>query len=246
MVCVSFGMMTLLRQKPMVLLSCLLVASLLLAEGAFAEDHDSMSCPGTLPATHATLAAGDQNSVGHLQLGRKVEAGAEFNIDVCAADVVLTGSSDGMFRVTVDIGRPAQEHTAIDYLQTLDVMPHDVKLRLHLFHHLRARVTIEIPFTTPELTANLGRGDLTLVADRIGGDRKINVGYGRVDFQGNADAYESLNVNVGLGSMHDNRPDGQSHHFIVSRSIEGTGKGSIEMNVGMGRVDLNPGQSKPI
>lgn len=246
MVCVSSAMMTLLRQPSTVLLSCLLAASLLLAKGAFAEDHDSMSCPGTLPSTHATLAAGDQNSVSHLQLSRKVEADAEFNLDICAADVVLTGSSDGMFRVTVDIGRPAQEHTAIDYLQTLDVMPHDVKLRLHLFHHLRARVTIEIPVTTPELSANLGRGDLTLVADRIGGDRKINVGYGHVDFQGNADAYESLNVNVGLGSMHDNRPDGQNHHFIVSRSLEGTGKGSIEMNVGMGRVDLNPGQSKPI
>jgi hypothetical protein len=239
-------MKTLLRQKPMVLLSCLLAVGLLLAEAAFAEEHDSMNCPGTLPATHATPADGDQNSVSHLQLSRKIEAGAEFDLDVCAADVIVTGSSDGMFRVTVDIGRPSPEHTAIDYLQTLDVMPHDVKLRLHLFHHLRARVTIEVPVTTPELTANLGRGDLTLVADRIGGDRKINVGYGHVDLQGNADAYESLNVNVGLGSMHDNRPEGQSHHLIVSRSFEGTGKGSIEMNVGMGRVDLNPGQNKPI
>jgi len=229
----------------MVLLSCILAASLLLAEGAFAED-DSMTCPGTLPATHATLAAGDQNSVSHLQLSRKIDAGAEIDLDICAADVTLTGSADNMLRVTVDLENPSQQHTAVDYLQTLDVMPHDVKLRLHLFHHLRARVTMEIPVTTPELAANLGRGNLTLAADRIGGDRKINVGYGRVDFQGNADAYESLNVNVGLGSMHDNRPDGQSHHFIVSRSLEGTGKGSIEMNVGMGRVDLNPGQNKPI
>jgi len=245
MVCVSFGMKSLRRQKPMVLLSCILAASLLLAEGAFAED-DSMTCPGTLPATHATLAAGDQNSVSHLQLSRKIDAGAEIDLDICAADVTLTGSADNMLRVTVDLENPSQQHTAVDYLQTLDVMPHDVKLRLHLFHHLRARVTMEIPVTTPELAANLGRGNLTLAADRIGGDRKINVGYGRVDFQGNADAYESLNVNVGLGSMHDNRPDGQSHHFIVSRSLEGTGKGSIEMNVGMGRVDLNPGQNKPI
>jgi hypothetical protein len=246
MICVSFAMKTLLRPKSMVLLFCLFAASYLLAEKAFAEEHDSMSCPGSLPPTHAALAGSDQNDVNHLQISRKVEAGAEFDLDVCAADVTVTGSADNMLRVTVDIGNPSQQHTAADYLQTLDVMPHDVKLRLHLFHHLRARVTIEIPTATPDLMANLGRGDLTFVADRVGGDRKINVGYGHVDFQGNADAYESLNVNMGLGSMHDNRRDGQSHHLIVSRSLEGTGKGSIEMNVGMGRIDLNPGQSKPI
>jgi hypothetical protein len=247
MICVSFAMKTLLRPKPMVLLFCLFAAGYLLTEKAFAEEHDSMSCPGSLPATHAALAGSDQSDVSHLQISRKVEAGAEFDLDVCAAAVTVTGSADNMLRVTVDIGNPSQQHTAADYLQTLDVMPHDVKLRLHLFHHLRARVTIEIPTAPPALTLNLGRGDLTLVADRIGAKREaINVGYGHIEFQGNADSYEGLQVNVGLGSLHDNRKDGESHHFIVTRSFEGTGKGSIEMNVGMGRIDLNPGQNKPI
>jgi hypothetical protein len=238
-------MKTLSRQKSTVLLYCLMATGLLLTKSAFA-DNDSMNCPGTLSANHVTLAAGDQNGANHLQLIRKIEAGAEFDLDICAADVTLTGSDGNLLRVTVDLESPSQQHTAADYLQKLDITPNHVKLQLHLMHALHAKVTIELPAATPELTLNLGRGDLTLVADTIGGERKINVGYGHVNFQGNADAYESMNVNIGLGSLHDNRKDGQNHHFIVARSFDGTGKGSIEMNVGMGGVDLNPGQNKPI
>ncbi len=231
----------------MVLLYCLLAAGFLLAENAWAEGHNSMDCPGWLSSTHAPLAAGDQNSSSHLQLSRKIEAGADFDLNICAADVTLTGSADNMLRVTVDIEHPAQQHTAVDYLQKLDITPDHVELQLHLMHPLHAKVTIEIPSGPPSLTLNLGRGDLTLIADRIGGKHEsINVGYGHVEFQGNEDAYEGLQVNVGLGSLHDHRKDGENHHFIVARSFEGRGKGSIEMNVGMGSVDLNPGQSKPI
>jgi len=240
-------MKTWLRPKPIFLLSCLLTASLMPTASAFAEGHDSMNCPGTLSGTHAPLAEGDQNSASHLQLSRKIESGAGLELDVCAADVTLTSSGDNMLRVTVDLDDPSQQHTAVDYLQKLDITNSHVSLQLHLFRPLRAKVIIELPSATPELTANLGRGDLTLVADRIGAKHEtINVGYGAVNFQGNANAYEGLEVNIGLGSLHDNRKDGQSHHFIVARSFEGTGKGSITVNVGMGRVDLNPGQSKPI
>jgi hypothetical protein len=236
-----------LRKEAVILLFCLLASGCLFSQSALAEEHDSMTCPGSLPATHATLAEGDQNGVAHLQLTRKVDAGAEFDLDICAADVTLTGSADNSLRVTVDLESPSQSHTAADYLQKLDITTSNVKIQLHLMRALRAKVTIELPAATPELTLNLGRGDLTLVADRIGGKREsINVGYGRVEFQGNADSYEGLAINIGLGSMHDHRKDGENHHFIVARSFEGTGKGSIEVNVGMGSVDLNPGQNKPI
>jgi hypothetical protein len=240
-------MKTLLCHKPMVLLYCLLATTFLLAKNAVAEDHNSMDCPGWLSSTHAPLAEGDQNSSSHLQLSRKVDAKADFDLNICAADVTLTGSADNTLRVTVELERPAQQHTAVDYLQKLDITPGHVELQLHLMRPLHAKVTIEIPSAPPTLSLNLGRGDLTLVADRIGGRREsINVGYGHVEFQGDADSYEGLGVNIGLGSLHDNRKDGESHHFIVARSFEGTGKGSIEVNVGMGSVDLDPGQNKPI
>ena len=238
-------MKTLVGQKSISLMCCLVVTFLL--SGSAVAENDSMNCLGSLSADHAILAAGDQNSTSHLHLSRKIDAGAEFELNVCNAEVTLTGSADNTLGVTVDLENPSQQHTAADYLQELDITNFHVKLQLHLFRKLRAKVTIEVPAGMPELTANLGHGDLTLVADRIGGKQEtVNVGYGHVDFQGNADAYEALQVNVGLGSMHDHRRDGQSHHFIVARSFEGTGKGSIVVNVGMGSVDLNPGQNKPI
>jgi hypothetical protein len=242
MVCVPFAMKTFLRRT---ILLCCLPASLLLAGGAFA--NDSMNCPGTLAATHAPLAAGDQNSAHRLQLSRKIEAGAEFVIDVCSADVAIAGSADNMLRLTVEIENPQQQHDAADYLQKLDVTTSNVQLQLHLFRPMHAKVMIELPKAMPVLTVNLGHGDLTLAADELSAKREaINVGYGHVNFQGDADAYEGLQVNIGLGSLHDNRKDGETHHFIVARSFAGKGTGSIEVNVGMGRVDLNPGRSKPI
>ena len=35
------------------------------------------------------------------------------------------------------------------------------------------------------------------------------------------------------------------HHLIVATSFDSTGKRSIEINVGMGSVDLNPGRNQP-
>lgn len=245
--CVSLTMKSLLCSKSIALLCCILATTFLLTEKAFAEEHDSMNCPGTLSATHAALGKDDQNSTSHLFISRQVAATAEFELDICAADVTLTRSADNTFRVTVELQNPSQQHTAADYLRKLDITSDRVRLQLHLMRPLRAKVTIEVPTATPELTANLGRGELTLAADQIAGKHvTINVGYGRVDFQGNPDAYETLQVNVGLGSMHDNRRDGETHHFIVARSFAGKGRGSITVNVGAGRVDLNPGQSQPI
>ena len=237
-------MRVLLRLKSRSVLCFLIASCVLLSCPAFA-DTGSMNCPGRMPATHAQLVEGDQNSSSHLQLSRKIASSTEVHIDVCAADLTITGGSDS-FRVTVDLGSPSTQYTAADYLQTLEVSPGKVTLQLHLPKSARAKVLVEIPSQVPGLQVNLGRGNLSLVADRVGGERDINVGYGHVDFQGNADAYESLQVNVGLGSLHDHRKGGESHHLIVAHGFEGTGKGSIEINVGMGSVDLNSGHGQPI
>jgi hypothetical protein len=45
---------------------------------------------------------------------------------------------------------------------------------------VQAKVTVEIPSSTPDLQVNLGRGALSLAADQVGGERRINVGYGHV------------------------------------------------------------------
>jgi hypothetical protein len=223
----------------------ILAGCLLLSGYAFADSH-SMSCDGRVPEKHAQLAEGDQSTATHLQVSRQISSGAEVDMDVCAADLTITGSSSGAFKVTVDIGTPSAKSGAADYLETLDVTPEEVRLQLHLPRSVHARVTIEVPTSTQHLETNLARGNLLLVGDRINGEREFNIGYGHVNFVGNKDSYESMQVNVGLGSLHDHRRDGEDHHLIVAKSFDGTGKGSIEINVGMGSVDLNPGRSQPI
>jgi len=63
---------------------------------------------------------------------------------------------------------------------------------------------------------------------------------------GNDNAYESMEIKVGLGSLHDYRNGGKNHHFIVANSFAGSGKGEIQINVGMGHVDVYPSQRQPI
>ena len=205
-----------------------------------------MSCDGRVPETHAQLAEGDQGTATHLQVSRQISGDAEVDINVCAADLTITGSSNGALKVTVDIGTPSAKSTAADYLETLDVTPEEVKLQLHLPRSLHARVTVEVPTTVKNPQTNLARGNLLLVGDRINGEREFNIGYGHVNFGGNKDAYETMQVNVGLGSLHDHRMGGEDHHLIIAKSFDGTGKRSIEINVGMGSVDVNPGRNQPI
>lgn len=225
---------------------CCLVAGVLLFGGSAFAGTDSMSCNTNLPSSHVELAEGDQNSAGHLQLSRQIAAGAEVDLNLCSGDLTLVASKSGSLGVTVDLGQPSGQHMAGDYLEILEITPHKARIGLHLPRSVRAKVIVEIPVVAPELEVNLARGDLTLAANQVGGERRINVGYGHVEFRGNDDTYQSLEINVGLGSLHDHRKGGDSHHFIVAHSFSGSGKGSIEINVGMGHVDLEPSQAQPI
>jgi hypothetical protein len=218
-------------------LHCILAGWLLLAGCALGESR-SMNCDSKLPATHAQLAEGDQSTANHLELSRKITSGASVDLDICAADLAITASGSDLLRVTVDIGNPAQKLTAADYLQALDVTSQGVAIQLHLPKSVRAKVVVAIPSAIAKLEVDLVSGDLSFQTDRIGGKREINVVRGHVELLGNADSYASLHVDVVMGSFHDHRKGGEDHHFMVSQSLSGTGKGSIEINVVAGRVDI--------
>ena len=97
---------------------------------------------------------------------------------------------------------------------------------------------VVISATTPKLDVNLVGGDLSFETDRIAGERKINVVSGHVDLLGNADSYTTLHGSVLMGSFHDHRQGRDDEHGIVSKSLSGTGKGSIEIDVVRGSIDL--------
>lgn len=205
-----------------------------------------MSCNTDLPSNRAELAEGDQNSASHLQLSRPIAAGAEVDLNLCSGELALLASKNGELRVTVDLGHTFGQHMAGDYLEKLDITPHKAGVYLHLPRSVQAKVTVEIPVVASNLQVNLARGELALAANQVGGQRMINVGYGQVRVQGNDDAYEGMEINVGLGSLRDHREGGENHHFIVAHTFAGRGKGQIEINVGMGHVDVYPSQRQPI
>lgn len=222
------------------------LAALLVFGGAAFAGTDSMSCNVSLPSSHVELAAGDQNTASHLKLSRAITASAEVDLDQCSGDLSLVASKNGQLNVTVDLGQPASQHMAGDYLELLDISPHKAVVHLHLPKSVQARVVVEIPVTVPDVEVNLARGEFQLAANQVGGTRQINVGYGQVRVQGNDDTYESMEINVGLGSLHDHRNGGENHHLIVAHSFSGSGKGRIEINVGMGHVDLEPERPQPL
>jgi|SRR5579863_2258075 len=219
-------------------LYCVSAACILLAGHAFAESQ-SMDCDDDLPKKHVELAAGDQNSGNHLQLSRKIATAAAIDIDVCSADLAVIGSKSDVLQITLDIANPAPKMTAVDYVWKLDVNSGEVKLQLRLPKHAQAKVLVAVPVGTPNLKVNLVRGDLTFETDRISGDRDINVVHGHVDIEANPDSFASMHVNTVMGSFHDHRLN-KAAHGLVSQSVEGTGKGSVNVNVVMGSVDLKP------
>jgi hypothetical protein len=51
-------------------------------------------------------------------------------------------------------------------------------------------------------------------------------------------SYSKMEVNIGMGSLHDHRPGGHDGHFIVSKNYSGSGAGPLQINVGMGSLDI--------
>jgi hypothetical protein len=205
-----------------------------------ADARASMNCDAKLPKTHAQLSQDDQTSTNHLELSRNVAPNATVDLDVCAGDLTVLGGLGDQLRITVDLSDPSGKVSAGDYLETLDVSPDSAHIELHLPEEVKAKTVIVLPAATSKLDLDLVRGNLRFETARIGGERKVNLVFGHMDFLGNADSYANLDANVVMGSFHDYRQNGQGHGVLVSRSQSGTGKGSVDLNVVKGSMDLKP------
>lgn len=197
-----------------------------------------MDCSSVPSKIHATLVENDVNIQNHLKVIRKVPIGVPVDLEVCDADLTIKGSKDEFLRITVDGDSQAPGALLGDYLQAVDVSPQSATVKLHLPKRPRAKVIIEVPSSAPSLKLNLVRGDLSFATERVRGERKINVVFGRVEMLANTDAYSTLNLNVLMGSFHDYRPGGEQARGMVSKSLSGVGRGSIDLNVVRGSVDV--------
>jgi hypothetical protein len=217
-------------------LLCWLFSPFLLCGGYATAQSHPMDCTKS-PKNHVHLLEGDQNSARHLQVIRKVEGEAPVDLQVCDADLTIREGKDDRLRITVDFenGGPT---LAGEYLQRLEVTREAVNVELHLPKQPRAKVTVIVPATTANLQLNLVRGNLSFQTDRITGQRTMNIVSGHVDLLTNPDSYGTLRASVLMGSFHDHRKDGGEGHGMVSKSLSGTGKGSVEVNVVRGSLDV--------
>ncbi len=189
------------------------------------------------PTTHAKFAEGDQSDAKHLQLSRKVAPGTAINLDVCSADITIRVGKDDQFRVAVDFDTAAPNATVGDYVEALDVTPDRVDMRLHLPKHPEGTVLIFLPAKFSKLRVDLVSGEVSIDTEHSSGECKINVVDGHVQVLGDLDSYRFLQVSVLAGSFHD-RNARQNSQGMISKSLSGSGDGSIQVNVVRGSVDV--------
>ena len=219
----------------------LVFASTLMARATQAQ---SMTCDDNdrrVTSHDYTSGPGDVLQPSHLELTRPFDASGTLEIHVCEANLhVQTERNAKEIKLTVELHPQSSRGNLTDYIQTLRIQPDNGIIQLKFPKEAHATVTLIMPMG-PSSTSkfNLGKGDLDFNAIGSSGTREINVGMGHMRLLlDNEKSYSTMNVNVGMGSLHDHRPSGQDGHFVVSRDYQGHGSGSLDINVGMGSLDI--------
>jgi hypothetical protein len=227
----------------------LILATTLTAYAAQADTHsksqsESMDCgefdkPITTPDYISSPS--DILHPHHLELTRPFAANAKLKLHICRADLRVNIQPDAKeIKLTVALNPQSGTYTIADYIQTIRVQPDKGVINLNFPKAAHATVTITLPMgLNSDNEINLGYGELNFNAAGSAGHREINVGMGHMQLLLDQDkSYSKLQVNVGMGTLHDHRPGGSDGHFTVTKNYTGTGAGSLEINVGMGSLDI--------
>jgi hypothetical protein len=205
---------------------------------------ESMNCNNNneVPTTHDYVAAaGDILQSRHLDLTRPFTGNGKLEVHICNANLRVVSRADAQqIQLTADLASQYGGHTATDSIQTLHIQPDKGVIELKFPKDSHATVTLTLPMgTSSSNEINLGMGDLEFNAVGSAGDRHINVGMGHMSLTVDHDKnYSTMEVNVGMGSLHDHRPSGYDGHFVVNKEYQGSGSGLIDLNVGMGSLDI--------
>ena len=211
---------------------------------AHAAQTEAMNCDDDdqIPTVHDYSGGpGDVVQPRHLELTRPFAVNGSLEVHICNANLrVLTARDAKDVRLTVDINSQPNGHSTSDYIRTLRIQPDKGVVQLKFPKGAHATVTLTAPMGPgSESEFNLGHGDLDFNAIGGAGTREINVGMGHMQLLVDGErSYSTMNVNVGMGSLHDHRPGGHDGHFVVNKNYAGSGVGSLEINVGMGGIDI--------
>jgi hypothetical protein len=191
--------------------------------------HNYNSIPGDILQPH------------RLELTRPFATSGKLKLHICRADLRMNIQPDAKeIKLAIVLNSESGSYTVADYIQTLCVQPDKGVIQLKFPKAAHATVTVTMPMgLNSDNEINLGYGDLNFNAAGSAGHREFNVGMGHMQLLLDKDkSYSKLEVNVGLGTLHDHRPGGSDGHFTVSKEYAGTGSGSLEINVGMGSLDI--------
>lgn len=204
---------------------------------------DNMNCDGN-PVVAADRQyqqmPGDMLEPRHVEIVRPFQGAGSLNVSVCNAQLtVRTRPNAKDLKLSVDLGDKSDK-VAADYIHILRFDSDGGVIHLKFPNNSHAVVTLILPMNKDlESEFNLGKGDLNFDAIGSAGKREINVGYGHAKLLLDGDkSYSDMQVNIGMGSLHDHRPGGHDGHFVVSKNYSGSGVGSLQVNVGMGSLDI--------
>jgi hypothetical protein len=211
---------------------------------ARAAQNDSMDCGENdkpLTTHDYTSSPGDILQPHHLELTRPFAPSGTLKLHICRADLRLKIQPDSKeIKLTVFLNSQANSHSITESIQTIRVQPDKGVINLNFPKEAHATVTVTLPMgLNSDNEINLGYGDLDFDATGSAGHREFNVGMGHMNLLLDKDkSYAKMEVNVGLGTLHDHRPGGSDGHFTTTKNYAGTGAGTLEINVGMGSLDI--------
>lgn len=232
--------MSLIRRTVCLSVLTILTAGMLHADSPKTENMNCDGGPVPVSDRQYQQLPGDVLEARHLELVRPFSGTGSLDVSVCNAQLhVLTRPDAKGLKISVELGDKTQGPAA-DYIHILRVEPESALVHLKFPSNSHAVVTLIVPMNKGlKSQFNLGKGDLNFDAIGSAGDRQINVGYGHAKLLVEDDkSYSDMQVNIGMGSLHDHRPGGHDGHFVVSRDYSGNGDGSIQINVGMGSLDI--------
>ncbi len=184
--------------------------------------------------------AGDVVQGKHLEAMRAFAGSGKLMVSICNADVrVLSRPEATQLELTVNL---EGSRGVAEYVQAFEVRGDGGTVQLKFPKGSKAQVTLGLPMRKNlDFEFNLGKGNLDFMAAGSAGSRQINVGMGSMKLVVGEKTYANMELNIGLGTLHDHRAGEKDGHFVVSREYTGGGDGSVEVNVGMGSLDIRKG-----
>ena len=198
---------------------------------------ENTECGDDSQPSHYIPQSGDQADSTHFTADRLFNGVTHLEVNVCSGELRIVRSAQPG-HAALSITSPGADRSLGKYMQNLSVQDGNAIISVRIPKSFHAVITLQLPRGGDQSEINLGAGTLILNADVLSGSRELNVGAGKAEIALDDRNYATLQANIGMGMLEDDRPHEKNAYFVVSRSTTGQGTGQIEVNVGAGEIVL--------